>query len=61
MGDAIIQLTAGPKWTRMPYRRKEIYLTDLFAQWSKIESSGLPIRVQVVDPTGRVLMNKARR
>ncbi len=58
-GEGSVQVTATDAWTTVPQSGQESFMRTLFDRWLAAAGGTEPLRVQVVDPKGQVLMEKA--
>jgi len=47
-------------WHALPQGEREHYRDALFERWTAAASAGVPLRLEIVDEDGEVLMDKAR-
>jgi uncharacterized protein YgiM (DUF1202 family) len=59
LGDGAVQVTATDAWTVVPEGGQQSYMNALFGHWLAAAGGGQPLRLQVVDQTGRVLMEQS--
>jgi Bacterial SH3 domain len=58
-GDGVVQVTATDAWTSVPEGGKESFMRTLFDRWLAAAGGTEPLRVEIVDRTGQVLMEKS--
>jgi Bacterial SH3 domain len=58
-GDGVVQVTATDAWANVPRSGKESFMRTLYDRWLAAAGGTEPLRVQVVDRTGQVLMEKS--
>lgn len=59
LGDGLVQVTATDAWTVVPEGGKQSYTNALFGHWLAAAGGGQPLRLQVVDGAGQVLMEQS--
>ena len=57
-GGGTVQVAITQAWTEIPDAGQESYLNALFDRWLLARGAGEPLRLQIVDPAGEVLMEK---
>ena len=59
LGDGVVQVTATDAWTVVPEGGQQSYMNALFGHWQAAAGGGQPLRLQLVDGTGQVLMEQS--
>jgi hypothetical protein len=57
-GEGTVQVAITQAWSEIPDAGQESYLNALFDRWLLARGAGEPLRLQIVDPAGEVLMEK---
>jgi uncharacterized protein YgiM (DUF1202 family) len=57
-GGGTVQVATTQAWTEIPQAGQESYLNALFDRWLLARGAGARLHLQIVDPTGEVLMEK---
>jgi uncharacterized protein YgiM (DUF1202 family) len=58
-GGGTVQVATTEAWTEIPDAGQESYLNALFDRWLLARGTGEPLRLQIVDPAGEVIMEKS--
>ncbi len=58
-GDGVVRVTATDAWTSVPEAGKESFMRTLFDRWLAAAGGTEPLRVEIVDRAGDVLMEKS--
>jgi hypothetical protein len=58
-GDAVVHVSTTAAWQNIPLAGKRSYLNSLFDLWTVAQEGSSPAVVRIVDPSGRVLLEKS--
>jgi uncharacterized protein YgiM (DUF1202 family) len=58
-GGGMVQVATTQAWSEIPDAGQESYLNALFDRWLLARGAGEPLRLQIVDPAGEVIMEKS--
>ena len=58
-GEGTVQVATTEAWSEIPDAGQESYLNALFDRWLLARGAGEPLRLQIVDPAGEVIMEKS--
>jgi hypothetical protein len=58
-GDGVVQVSTTPAWERIPAAGQRSYLDSLLDLWIVAQEGSGPAVVRIVDPNGRVLLEKS--
>ena len=59
-GSGTVQVLVTEAWHLVPQGGKESYTNALFGHWQAFADGSEPLRLQVIDPSGRVVGEKSR-
>jgi hypothetical protein len=60
VGEGVVQVAATEAWSAIPPAGQQSYVNTLLDRWAAARGHGGPIRVQIVDPDGQVLLESTR-
>ena len=58
-GGGAVQVLATETWSMVPEGGQESYMNTLFSSWSAAVGGNQPLTLQIVDPSGQIVMERS--
>ena len=58
-GDGVVHVSTTAAWQKIPPAGQQSYLNSLFDLWTVAQEGSGPAVVRIIDPSGRVLLEKS--